>query len=92
MTGPIELLFTPGNAAGFIDQLWTRLPAQPGGALVGAVHLVGDRGQIVVRFSASDVQELIVRPGQVLVAGDPVDPATWSVIDGPALPRLNLPF
>ena len=73
MSGPVELVFTPG------------------GALVGVVHLVGDRGQMSVRVSAPDVQELVVLPGQVLVVVDRLDPGSWSVVDSPAPRRLKLP-
>ncbi len=81
----------PGEAAAFLAQLWAQLPPHPAGALLGAIHLAGDRGQIVVRANGPEALEFVVRPGQVLVAEDPADPGTWSVVEGPRPPRLNLP-
>ena len=91
LTGPVELLFTAGDAAAFIDLLWVHVPAHPGGVLVGALHLPGDHGQILIRVSTPGVGELVVLPGQLLTVADPADARTWSVVDGPAAPRLNLP-
>lgn len=91
VTSPIHLTFAPGEAAAFLDQLWTQLPADPAGALVGAVHHIGGRGQIVVRVNGRRARELVVLPGQILVVTDSADADSWSVIEGPAPVRLNLP-
>ena len=93
VTGQTALQFTPGGAIEFIDDLWALAPADTGGRLVGVLHQVGDRGQILVRLTTAGQQdlELVVLPGQVLVTPDLKDPATWTVQDGPAPLRLNLP-
>ena len=91
VTATVRLLFTADDPVGFLDLLWTNLPAHPGGPLLGAVHVRGDRGRVVVRVSGSSGTEFVVLPGQVLQVGDPSNSDTWTVVDGPAPPRLNLP-
>lgn len=87
----VELEFTPGAAGELIDLLWQHLSAAPGGVLVGAVHLVGDHGQIVVHLADPQVQQLVVFPGQVLRMVDPADPLTWQVLDGRDTMHLRQP-
>jgi len=89
VTSPLELPFTPGGAEEFIELLWRHLPAYPDGALVGAMYLAGDHGQIVVNLRGPQVGHIVVLPGQVMRVADPMDPATWSVIDGPATMHLR---
>ena len=89
--GCLELAFTPGAAAGFIEQLWFSVPTPPAGPLVGILHLVGDRGQILIQLSGPEISQLVVRPGQILRAVDPTNPRTWHVFDPPDTTHLRLP-
>lgn len=91
LTAALELSFTPGGAAEFIDQLWRHLPAYPDGALAGAMYLSGDRGQTVVQLRGPQVRHIVVLPGQIMRVVDPVDPGTWSVPGGSATAYLRLP-
>lgn len=91
MNAPLTLPFTPGDAATFIDRLWRYLPAHPDGAFLGAMHHVGDQGQIVVNLNHPQVKELVVRPGQILLVPEPRDPITWTVVETPDTTHLRLP-
>ena len=87
----LELPFTPGAADGFIKLLWFSVPPPPVGPVVGILHLVGDRGQILIQLSDPDVRQLVIRPGQVLRAADPTNPRTWQVVDPPDTTHLRMP-
>lgn len=78
-----ELRYVPGEADDFIAQLWEQVPAAPDGPLIGTVHQIGDRGQIVLRLSCPTRQQVVLLPGQVLTAVDRADSRTWTVADGP---------
>lgn len=91
MNATVELVFTAGAAGALIDLLWQHLPVAPDGLLVGAMHLVGDRGQIVVNLADPQVQQVVVLPGQMLLMKDTADPVTWQVIDSPDTMHLRQP-
>ena len=90
MTASLELCFTPGAPDGFVEQLWTTVPAHPVGALVGVLHQAGDQGQILIRLGGPHGREIQIVPGQILHADDPTDPRTWAVLDPPDSAQLRL--
>ena len=81
MTSEVVLRYHVGDAAAFIDALWQHFQAAPEGPLLGAIHLVGDRGQIQIQVNDPATRELVVEPGQILHARDALDPHTWGVTD-----------
>ena len=91
MSAVLELHFAPGAAGRFIEQLWQHLPVHPDGVFVGAMHVIGDRHQIVLNLRCPQPQQVVVLPGQVLLVVDPSDPASWSVVDRPDTMHLRLP-
>lgn len=80
MNQPPELRYLPEDPAGFIDAIWQAVPAE---TLTGVIHFAGNRRQIHVRPADHRKPTLTLCPGQVMRLGDPADPGTWQIIDGP---------